>query len=110
MLGELQVVEKKINGCNPAVPGNDEISTSVSWRVTRAARYPSDTAAVAQFFGRRIEDKPPRALKHHRNRSNLSVRLRVSESLLAASQVAQLGCRLRQKKAEEGFSLEATGL
>ena len=51
MLGELQLVEKKINGCNPAVPGNDEISTSVSWRVTRAARYPSDTAAVAQFFG-----------------------------------------------------------
>src|SRR5882724_5955355 len=51
MLGELQLVEKKIKGCNPAVPGNDEISTSVSWRVTRAARDPSDTAAVAQFFG-----------------------------------------------------------
>jgi len=51
MLGELQLVEKKIKGCNPAVPGNDEISTSVSWRVTRAARYPSDTAAVTQFFG-----------------------------------------------------------
>jgi hypothetical protein len=38
MLGELQVVEKKINGGNPAVPGNDEISTSVCWRLTRAAR------------------------------------------------------------------------
>ena len=51
MLGELQLVEKKVDRGNPAVPGNDEISTSVSWRVTRAARYPSDTAAVAQFFG-----------------------------------------------------------
>ena len=29
MLGELQLVEKKINGGNPPVPGNDEISTSV---------------------------------------------------------------------------------
>src|SRR6266851_6398831 len=26
---QLQLVEKKINGGNPAVPGNDEISTSV---------------------------------------------------------------------------------
>src|SRR5713226_6949315 len=51
MLGELQLVEKKINGCNPAVPGNDEISTSVSWRVTRAARYPLDPPAIAYFLG-----------------------------------------------------------
>ena len=51
MLGELQLVEKKINGCNLAVPGNDEISTSVSWRVTRAARYPLDPPAVAHFLG-----------------------------------------------------------
>src|SRR5437867_8770577 len=51
ILGELQLVEKKINGCNPAVPGNDEISTSVSWRVTRAARYPLDPPAIAQFLG-----------------------------------------------------------
>src|SRR5207302_8410273 len=51
MLGELQLVEKKINGCNLAVPGNDEISTSVSWRVTRAARYPLDPPAIAYFLG-----------------------------------------------------------
>src|SRR6266446_3399671 len=51
MLGELQLVEKKINGCNPAVPGNDEISTSVSWRVTKAARHPLDPPAVAYFLG-----------------------------------------------------------
>src|SRR6266478_2817871 len=51
MLGELQLVEKKISGCNPAVPGNDEISTSVSWRVTRAARYPLDPPAIAYFLG-----------------------------------------------------------
>src|SRR5438552_10309320 len=50
MLGELQLVEKKIDGCNPAVPGNDEISTSVSWRVTRAARYPLDPPAIAHFL------------------------------------------------------------
>ena len=51
ILGELQLVEKKINGCNPAVPGNDEISTSVSWRVTRAARYPLDPPAISYFLG-----------------------------------------------------------
>jgi hypothetical protein len=33
MLGELQFVEKKTNGGNPAIPGNDEISTSVYWRL-----------------------------------------------------------------------------
>src|ERR1700751_3664993 len=35
-----QLVEKKIEGGNPAVPGNDEVSPGVSWRFTRAARYP----------------------------------------------------------------------
>jgi hypothetical protein len=50
MLGELQLVEKKINGGNPAVPGNDEISTSVRWRLTRAARYPLDPPAIAHFL------------------------------------------------------------
>jgi hypothetical protein len=42
MLGELRLVEKKINGCNPAIPGNDEIRTSARWRVSRSARYPLD--------------------------------------------------------------------
>src|SRR6266581_6472735 len=51
MLGELQLIEKKINGCNPAVPGNDEISPSVSWRVTRAARYRLDPPGIAYFLG-----------------------------------------------------------
>src|SRR5215472_15945745 len=46
-----QLVEKKIKGGDPAVPGNDEISPSVSWRLTRAARYPLDPPAIAQFFG-----------------------------------------------------------
>src|SRR5207245_8808329 len=36
---------------NPAVPGNDEISPGVSWRLTRAARYPLDPPAIAQFLG-----------------------------------------------------------
>jgi hypothetical protein len=45
-----QLVEKEINGGNPAVPGNDEISPGVSWRLTRAARYPLDPPAIAQFL------------------------------------------------------------
>ena len=51
MLGELQLVEKKINGCNPALPGNNEITTGVSWRVTRSARDPLNPPAVAYFLG-----------------------------------------------------------
>src|SRR6202140_3257691 len=50
MFGELQLVEKKINGGNPAIPGNDEISTSVCWRLTRAARSPLDPPAIAHFL------------------------------------------------------------
>src|SRR5437879_1520654 len=50
MLGELQLVEKKIDGGNPAVAGNDEISTSVCWCLTRAARYPLDPPAIAHFL------------------------------------------------------------
>src|SRR6266436_3822177 len=46
-----QLVEKEIKGGNPAVPGNDEISPGVSWRLTRAARYPLDPPAIAQFLG-----------------------------------------------------------
>src|SRR6266704_2040448 len=49
-LGEL--VEKEIQGGNPAVPGDDEISPGVSWRLTRAARYPLDPPAIAHFLGR----------------------------------------------------------
>src|SRR5947199_4143822 len=32
--------------------GKDEISPGVSWRLTRAARYPLDPPAIAQFLGR----------------------------------------------------------
>src|ERR1700704_6106842 len=46
-----KLVEKEINGGNPAVPGNDEISPGVSWRLTKAARYPLDPPAIAQFLG-----------------------------------------------------------
>jgi hypothetical protein len=46
-----ELVEKEIKGGNPAVPDNDEISPGVSWRPTRAARYPLDPSAVAQFLG-----------------------------------------------------------
>ena len=48
--GELQLVEKKINSGNPAVPGNYEISTSVFRGFTRSARYPLDPPAIAHFL------------------------------------------------------------
>ena len=51
MFGELQLVKKKINGCNSAVPRDNEISPSVSRRVIRAARYPLDPPAIAYFLG-----------------------------------------------------------
>jgi hypothetical protein len=54
MLGELQLVEKKVNGGNPAVPGNDEISTSVCWCLARAAQYPLDPARHCPFPPRRL--------------------------------------------------------
>src|SRR5579859_6014297 len=43
-----QLVEKKINGGNPAVPGDDEIRSGVGWRIARAARYPRDPSAIAK--------------------------------------------------------------
>src|SRR5262245_34246660 len=45
-----QLVEKEIKGGDPAVPGNDEVSPGVSWRFTRAARYPSDPPAIPQLL------------------------------------------------------------
>src|SRR5262249_1132146 len=33
------------------VPSNDEIRPGISWRLTRAARYPLDPPAIAQFLG-----------------------------------------------------------
>ncbi len=50
MLGKLQLVEKKINGGNSAVVGNDEIGTSVCWLLTRAALYPLDPPTIAHFL------------------------------------------------------------
>src|SRR5947208_3702567 len=49
--GQGSLSKKEINGGNPAVPGNNEISPGVSWRLTRAARYPLDPPAIAQFLG-----------------------------------------------------------
>jgi hypothetical protein len=45
-----QLVEKEIKDANPPVPDNDEISPGVSWRLTRAARYPLDSPAIPQFL------------------------------------------------------------
>src|SRR5262245_9860989 len=46
-----QLVEKKIKGGNPAVPGNDKTSPVVSWHLTRSPRYPLEAPAIAQFLG-----------------------------------------------------------
>jgi len=46
-----QLVEKEINGGNPAVPDNDEISPGVSRRLARTPRNPLEPAAIAQFHG-----------------------------------------------------------
>src|SRR5579859_7935115 len=45
-----QLVEKQINGGNPAVPGDDEISTSVSRCLARPALQPLDPPAIAHFL------------------------------------------------------------
>ena len=46
------LVEKEIDGGNPAISRNDEISSGVSGRFTGAARYPLDPPAIAQFLWR----------------------------------------------------------
>ena len=46
-----QLVEEELDGGNPAVPGDDEIRSGVSRRLTRAARYPWDPPAIAHFLG-----------------------------------------------------------
>src|SRR5258706_9514436 len=46
-----QLVEKEMNGGNPAFPGNDEVSSGVSGRLARPALYPLDPTAVAHFLG-----------------------------------------------------------
>jgi len=45
-----QLVEKKINGGNPAVPGDDEVRSGVGWRIARAARYPRDPSSIANLL------------------------------------------------------------
>ena len=47
-----KLVEKEVKGGNSAVPSNDEISPGVSWRLTRAARYPLNPPGIAQFLRR----------------------------------------------------------
>ena len=45
-----QRVEKEIKSGNPAIPGNDEISPGVSWRIAGTPCYPSDPPAIAHFL------------------------------------------------------------
>ena len=51
MIFSWQLVEEEIEGGNATVPGNDEISPGVCWRLGRATRYPLDPPAIAQLLG-----------------------------------------------------------
>jgi hypothetical protein len=46
-----QLVEEEVDGGNSAVPDDDEIRSRVFRRFTRAARYPWDAPAIANFLG-----------------------------------------------------------
>jgi hypothetical protein len=46
-----QLIEKEINGCDPAVSGDDEISAGERWLLTRSALDPSDSPGIAHFLG-----------------------------------------------------------
>ena len=41
----------ELDGCDPAVSGDNEISAGERWLLTRAALYPSDSPGIAQFLG-----------------------------------------------------------
>src|SRR5258708_960452 len=70
----MQLVEKEIEGGNPPVPDNDEISPGIGRSLTRAARYPSDATGVMQFlrFGcGRVSEVRMGCPDHARNSINL---------------------------------------
>src|SRR5258707_995712 len=46
-----QLVEEEIDGGYAAFPGNDEVSSSVSWSLAWTARYPLDPPAIARHIG-----------------------------------------------------------
>src|SRR6201987_2560927 len=48
--GIARAIEKEIDGGNPAVPGDEEISAGVRWRLAGATRHPPDPRSVAQLF------------------------------------------------------------
>src|SRR6201981_2275812 len=48
--GIARAVEKEIDGGNPAVPGDEEISPGVGWRLAGTPRHPPDPRSVAQLF------------------------------------------------------------
>src|SRR5580704_6013649 len=50
--GIARAIEKEIEGGNPAVPGDEEISPGVGWRLAGAARHPPDPHAIAQLLRR----------------------------------------------------------
>src|SRR5580692_2526022 len=48
--GVARAIEKEIDGGNPAVPGNEEISPGVGGRLAGGTRHPPDSRGVAQLF------------------------------------------------------------
>ncbi len=47
----LQLVEKEIDGCDPAIPRNDEVGTGISRGLAGAPRHPTNAASVSPLFG-----------------------------------------------------------
>src|SRR4029077_12023699 len=48
--GIARAIEKEIDGGNLAVPGDEEISPGISWRLAGGTRHPPDPRGVAQLF------------------------------------------------------------
>ena len=46
-----QLVEEEVNGGYAAFPGNDAVSSSISWSLSWRTRYPSDAPAIAGHIG-----------------------------------------------------------
>jgi hypothetical protein len=67
--------KKEISSGNPAVPGKDEISLGVSWRLTRAARPIGSARHCPILRVRQLADIEGQGKKPYRRLDRLSNRL-----------------------------------
>ena len=94
-------LSKKMAGGNPAVSGNDEISTSLCWRLTRAARDPLDSPAIAHFL--RLGYRRS-TLKHIRTYLKATLEYAVDEGLVNRNPARTLELPKAQKSRERFYS------